>query len=96
VPFSQQGGVNETVQLDEDRDPGHGGGGACLLVGSRVVMGHQGAGAADVFKITATGPVLFLNYIKADKAADFEEVGLRSAGYSRRATMPTTRPWANS
>jgi len=48
----------------------------CLLAGSRSAFGQaaqQPAPAADPFKLTATGPVLFLNYIKADKAADFED-----------------------
>ena len=46
----------------------------CLLVGSRVVMGQAAAQpAADPFKFATSGPVLFLNYIKADKTADFEE-----------------------
>ena len=48
----------------------------CLLAGSRSAFGQaaqQPAPAADPFKLTATGPVLFLNYSKADKAADFED-----------------------
>jgi hypothetical protein len=46
-----------------------------LLVGTRVAMAQAAAqpAAPDPFKLTATGPVLFLNYIKADKAADFED-----------------------